>query len=88
LPFGGILRGRHEVNGELEHFSHPDMPNGTWGVYCPTPGCGARPSKSRSAILHAIRNHCYFLACGTCNFLRPRVPVGGSLYREFLSCSV
>jgi hypothetical protein len=32
LPVGGILRGRHEVNGELEQFSHPEMPNGTWGV--------------------------------------------------------
>jgi hypothetical protein len=41
LPLGGVLRGRHEVDGELEQFSHPDMPNGTWGVYCPATGCGA-----------------------------------------------
>jgi hypothetical protein len=36
LPYSGVLLGPHEVNGheelKLGHYSHPDMPNGTWGV--------------------------------------------------------
>ena len=84
LPDGGKLRGRHPENDELVQFSHPDFPNGTWGVYCPAAACGARPSQSRNATNRAVEQHHHRIPCTVCR--TPRERQGGSIRRPFLPC--
>jgi hypothetical protein len=82
LPTGGTLRGWHPENEELMQYSHPELPNGTWAVYCPAQECGARLTRTRQAVLR----HHHLAPCSVCRTMRPREC--GSLRRPFLACKL